>query len=66
MSSTLGIKEKAGMLFEVLSPFIDSSQLSQAKNIAEIINAVNLKNSIITLAQQRKVMRCREDAKKNH
>lgn len=46
LSSTQSLKDKAGTLFEVLSGFIDSSQLSQAKNIAEIINAINLKNSI--------------------
>ena len=46
LSSTQNLKEKAAMLFEVLSPFIDTGQLSQAKNIAEIINVINLKNSI--------------------
>lgn len=51
ISSAQSLKDKAGMLFEVLSPFIDSSQLSQAKNIAEIINMMNFTSSAKTSQQ---------------
>ncbi|NMC57531.1 MAG: hypothetical protein GYA50_09950 [Eubacteriaceae bacterium] len=44
-SSAQNLKEKAGMLFELLSPLIGSDQLSQAKNIADLISAMNFASS---------------------
>lgn len=51
ISSAQSLKDKASMLFEVLSPFIDLSQLSQARNIAEIINMMNFTSSAKTTQQ---------------
>ncbi len=51
ISSAQSLKDKASMLFEVLSPFIGSSQISQAKNIAEIINMMNFTSSAKTTQQ---------------
>jgi hypothetical protein len=44
LSEKQSLKEKASSFFEVLSPFIDSKQIAQAKNIAEVINMIGIKN----------------------
>jgi hypothetical protein len=44
LSNTQNLSEKAGLLYETLSPLIDSEQLKKAKNIADMIRLINNKN----------------------
>lgn len=44
LSNTQNITEKVGLLYETLSPLIDSDQLKKARNIADMIRLMNTKN----------------------